>query len=51
MSNTFTIDELNLIRDLVEEEVAKRKNDGDYEIWTYDIELFNSILTKVERAK
>lgn len=51
MSNIFTIDEMNWIKELVEEEVAKRKDEGDYEYWSGDKKVFESILDKIEKSK
>lgn len=47
----FTIDELNMIKELIDEEIANRKDKGEYEYFTGDKSVLESILNKVETAK
>lgn len=42
----FNRNELLMLKELVEEEVAKRKDNGDYDLWSGDKEVFESILKK-----
>ncbi len=47
----FNKKELEWIKELVEEEVAKRKENGEYDYFNYDKEIFESILDKIEKSK
>jgi len=44
----FTENEIRWIKELVEDKVNEMKRDGDYEFFTYDKEIFESILAKIE---
>ncbi|MCT8975531.1 hypothetical protein N4T77_02855 [Clostridium sp. CX1] len=48
MNISFEEKELNWIKELVEDRVAEMKENGDYEVFTYDKEIFESILLKIQ---
>ncbi|WP_373205922.1 hypothetical protein [Clostridium tertium] len=47
----FNEKELEWIKELVEDKVAKMKENGDYNYFKYDKEIFESILDKIEKSK
>lgn len=49
MINNFNYDELRWIRELVENEIDLRKAKGEYEQYTFDKEIFESILKKISK--
>lgn len=44
----FNEKELAWIKELVEDKVADMKNDGEYDYFKYDREIFESILEKIK---
>lgn len=50
MDINFKKEELDWIKELIESKVAEMKENGDYEIFTYDKEIFESILLKIENS-
>lgn len=44
----FEDKELKWIKELVEDKIAEMKQDGDYDFFKYDKEIFESILNKVK---
>ena len=44
----FDKKELGWIKELVEDKVVEMKQNGDYDVFTYDKEIFESILRKIE---
>ena len=47
----FNRKELNWIQELVEDEINRRKDEGIYEYYDGDKEVFESILKKVEESR
>lgn len=47
----FDRKELEWIKELVEDRIQEMKNKGDYDIYEYDKEIFENILTKIENSK
>lgn len=44
----FDENELEWIKELVEDKVAEMKRDGNYDFFEYDKEIFESILNKIK---
>lgn len=49
MEVKFEEKELRWIKELVEERVAELKEENIYEVFTYDKEIFESILLKIKK--
>lgn len=47
----FNKNELDWIEELVETEIAKMKENGEYDYFKYDREIFESILEKIKNLK
>ncbi len=47
----FDRKELEWIKELVEDKVADMKEKNEYDFYTYDKEIFESILRKIEECK
>lgn len=47
----FNRAELDWIKELVEDEICRRKEKGEYEYWNADKEVFESILKKIEESR
>lgn len=47
----FNKKELDWIKELVENKVAEMKEKNEYDFYTYDKEIFESILKKIEDSK
>mgnify|MGYP005918611879 CR=1 FL=1 len=47
----FNRAELDWIKELVEDEIYRRKDDGTYDYYNGDKEVFESILKKIEESR
>ncbi|WP_291567176.1 MULTISPECIES: hypothetical protein [unclassified Clostridium] len=46
----FEEKELRWIKELIKDKINEMKRDGDYDFFTYDKEIFESILSKIENS-